>query len=474
MAPVAYDKSLVFLAKNNSLSIYEKCINILRKLLENIIKDPNNEKFRSFRIENKTIKDNLLTANGVEDVLYCIGFRKSELEFSLPETADVNILIQWRHWLDFSFHADEDLGEKNIPRPTRTYLERIAFPRTLNYTNPFLNNLENLSDHVMQYEDFGLKEYAKTIIPIEELTSKAAENLFQIQEAISAGEVSTTKEPCIRDLLLVELTRWFNEDFFEWVNTIACKVCGRDDYPQRNQRFEGGNRVEVGFCCGVETKFIRYNDIADLLVSRKGRCGEFANCFTFMCRALDYKARWVISQFDHVWTEVYSDNKKRWIHVDPSDNVVDAPLMYQHGWKRTVDYVFAFSRDDIQDVTWRYTSNHKATKALRTKCSEDELSKAIIQLRQKRQSVLTERERKELSYATLSELIELMVEREPTENELKGRSSGDMAWKLGRGECSFTNVSASVLIDSFQFRNPSRDPKPGYLPGLGIRRHFFL
>lgn len=442
MAP-PYDKNLVFLAKNNSLSVYEKCISIMRKLLDNIIQDPSNSKFRSFRIENKTIKDNLLAAKGVEDVLYCIGFQKSEAEFFLPEKADINILLQWKVFLNYEHNDDGSIqdDDKNVPLPTHSYLERIAFPRRLSSLNPFLNNLENLSDHVMQYEDFGLKEYAKTIIPIEDLTSKAADNLFQIQEAMTQGKISKTKEPCIRDLLLIELTKWFNEEFFEWVNTIPCKVCGKDDYPQKNQRFENGNRVEVGFCCGVETKFTRFNDIADLLVSRKGRCGEFANCFTFVCRALDYKARWVTSQFDHVWTEVYSDNQKRWIHVDPSDNVIDAPLMYQHGWKRKVDYVFAFSREDIQDVTWRYSSNHKGTKTLRLKCSEDELSKTIIQIRQKRQSVLTEKERKELSYLTLSELIELMVEREPTENELKGRSSGDMSWKLGRGECSFTNVS---------------------------------
>ncbi|KAL5289979.1 NGLY1 family protein [Megaselia abdita] len=436
MAP-PYDKNLVFLAKYNSLPVYEKCINILRQLLDNIISFPENTKFRSFRIENKIIKE-LLSANGVEDILYCIGFQKSETEFHLPNTADVKILIQWRHFLDYNFHGNE-IEETRFPQSTRSYLERITFPRKLSNPNPFLQNLENLSDHVMQYEDHSLKEYAKKIIPIEELTSKAAEKLFQIQESIANGK-TTSKEPCIRDLLLVELSNWFNEDFFQWVNTVECKVCGKVDYSEKSQRFENGNRVEVAFCCGTETKFVRFNDIADLLISRKGRCGEFANCFTFLCRALDYKARWVMSQFDHVWTEVYSENKKRWIHVDPSENVIDSPLMYQHGWQRTVDYVFAFSRDDLQDVTWRYSSDHKATKLLRSKCSEDELSHSIIKIRQKRQSVLTEKERKELSYLTMSELIELLVEREPTENELKGRSSGDLSWKLSRGECSFKNI----------------------------------
>lgn len=437
MAP-PYDKNLVFLAKSNPLSVYEKCINVLRKLLDNIIKDPKNIKFKSFRIENKVIKDNLLAANGAENVLLCMGFRKSEFEYSMPENVDINVLIQWRAFLNYNFQ--EDIEQQHNPSPTRPYLERIAFPRRLIDSNPFLNNLENLSDHVMQYEDFGLKEYAKTIIPIDDLTAKAVEKLSKLQQSTSK------KTYCIRDMLLIELTSWFNEDFFEWVNTIPCKVCGRDDYTQRNKRIENGNRIEVGFCCGVETKFTRFNDIADLMMSRKGRCGEFANCFTFFCRVLDYKARWIVSQFDHVWTEVYSESKKRWIHVDPSDNIIDAPLMYQHGWKRTVDYVFAFSKDDVQDVTWRYTSNHNATKALRKICSEDELNKTIIQIRQKRQSVLTEKERKELSYMTLSELIELMVEREPTENELKGRSSGDMSWKLDRGECTFSNVSIIIFL----------------------------
>lgn len=56
--------------------------------------------------------------------------------------------------------------------------------------------------------------------------------------------------------------------------------------------------------------------------------------------------------------QVFSIAQKRWIHVDPSDNVVDAPLMYQYGWKRDIDYIIAFSRDDVQDVTWKYCSDH--------------------------------------------------------------------------------------------------------------------
>lgn len=117
-------------------------------------------------------------------------------------------------------------------------------------------------------------------------------------------------------------------------------------------------------CCNIQSKFYRYNDVALLLKSRRGRCGEYANCFTFLCRCLGYDARLCHATFDHVWTEVtlqtfqkkkyflfsrnifqvYSVYQKRWLHIDPSDNVVDSPLMYQYGWKRDVDYVIAYSR----------------------------------------------------------------------------------------------------------------------------------
>ena len=71
----------------------------------------------------------------------------------------------------------------------------------------------------------------------------------------------------------------------------------------------------------------------------------------------------------------------RWIHCDPCENVVDTPLMYECGWKKKLSYVIAYSIDDIQDVTWRYSSNHAKVLKNRNKCSEDALVNFIIKIR---------------------------------------------------------------------------------------------
>lgn len=122
--------------------------------------------------------------------------------------------------------------------------------------------------------------------------------------------------------------------------------------------------------------------------------------------------------------------------------MVDAPLMYQHGWKRNVDFIIAFSHEDIQDVTWRYTNNHAETRRIRQRCKEQELLKTILLLREKRQQNCTAARKKYLKKRNLREVIELMVQRQATDNEKKGRSSGSLSWRLSRGEeqCSTDNV----------------------------------
>lgn len=311
------------------------------------------------------------------------------------------------------------------------------------YENGFLRQMEYQSDQVMQYEDPVLLDYARQLVPVQLLTTNAIERMRANQRLIRTKE-SSEGDPCFRDCFLVELTRWFNEDFFRWVNEIPCKRCDPSDTPSATVAGTRGNEVDVSgvrtetllcFKCGETSRFYRYNDVAQLVRTRIGRCGEYANCFTFFCRAFDYAARLVTATFDHVWCEVYSVAQCRWIHVDPSDNVVDAPLMYQHGWKRRVDYVLAYDRHDIQDVTHRYANDHaELQRTRRTKCDEAELLQTIVLLRRKRQVQLSDAAKRNLTRRALLELADLMTAKVVTTDELKGRSSGGMSWRVARGE----------------------------------------
>ena len=58
----------------------------------------------------------------------------------------------------------------------------------------------------------------------------------------------------------------------------------------------------------------RYNDPARLLRTRRGRCGEWANCFALVANALGFCCRWVLDVTDHVWCEVWLPEQRRWAH----------------------------------------------------------------------------------------------------------------------------------------------------------------
>ena len=109
--------------------------------------------------------------------------------------------------------------------------------------------------------------------------------------------------------------KWFKKDFFSWCQKPACPSCGKgkgaqegigQDKPTPEEQQGWASVVEVYRCkgCNHVHRFPRYNNPATLLTTRTGRCGEWANAFTLMCRAMGYEARHTLDWTDHVWTEV--------------------------------------------------------------------------------------------------------------------------------------------------------------------------
>ncbi|KAF4040231.1 PUB domain-containing protein [Phytophthora infestans] len=293
-----------------------------------------------------------------------------------------------------------------------------------------LKRLQSGLQRAQSYENKQMQDEALKRIPVDTLHGRARANKSPM--------------PSYQDELVKQLLHWFKCEFFTWMNQPRCSSCSHDK--TRSVRTEGPNtveeragqasRVEVYMCssCGALTRFPRYNDPIKLLDTRTGRCGEWANCFTLCCRAMGFEARYVLDVTDHVWTEVYSEHFKRWLHCDSCEDQLDCPLTYEVGWGKKLSYIFSFAHDEVVDTARRYTRNWPEMRARRQDVSETWLQTTVSQINQGLRDRQTPERAAVLTDRAQCEHEELQRGRSAQKTEVQGRVSGSAKWKSQRNE----------------------------------------
>ncbi|XP_021415900.2 peptide-N(4)-(N-acetyl-beta-glucosaminyl)asparagine amidase [Oncorhynchus mykiss] len=468
----------------NSNEVFLDVAKLLITYADNILRNPNEGKYRSIRIGNPTFSTKLLPIRGAVECLFEMGFEEAETHLVFPKSASVDQLRRIRE----SIAAERDqrlgVGQPQQSPVTASATALASAPASAAAQGPpvtaslaarqtpaqapslessmiFLTTLQSNFQHVMEYENSELQQKALGVIPHQQLTTTAKEKLQQAKQADPDCNLSE------EDLLVLELLRWFKGDFFSWVDCLPCNHCGGPTQssgplaPSTEDLRWGAQRVENHHCqaCNQSTRFPRYNNPEKLLETRRGRCGEWANCFTLCCRALDLEARYIWDSTDHVWTEVYSASQHRWLHCDSCENACDKPLLYEIGWGKKLDYVLAFSKDQVVDVTWRYSCYHPEVLSRRNKVQEPWLLNTINGLNAVRQQSLSSERKKELLERLLVELVEFISPKTPKQGELGGRNSGSLAWRNARGETG-PGTTPSAAAAEFVFV-PTEKEKSG-------------
>eukprot|EP00873_Tetraselmis_striata_P040933 jgi/Tetstr1/461197/TSEL_006334.t1 len=292
----------------------------------------------------------------------------------------------------------------------------------------------------LQYESPDLQAAARAAMPTTMLQASATE------AAALSAQLGEQPPRAVEDALAVALLGWFKAEFFSWVDAPPCDFCGSQTVAlntvgqaqvRAEEAADGAARVELYRClaCPGQTRFPRYNNPGRLLTTRRGRCGEWANCFTLCCRALGLRARIVFDWTDHVWTEYYSHAAGRWIHMDPCEAAYDKPLLYTAGWGKKLSYVVAFSAEGAVDVTRRYVNDWTDTLTRRTAAPEAAVAACLAAMNAAARRGMPTEEAQALWERDAAEAAELSREAQPGAlTDLPGRQTGSLEWRQQRGE----------------------------------------
>ncbi|KAF7137745.1 hypothetical protein RHSIM_Rhsim07G0075700 [Rhododendron simsii] len=353
-------------------------------------------------------------------------------------------------------NVESGMSDEELARMLQAEEEALVFPQFAAIPNSKDKDRASAKASVrllMQYEDPNRQDAARKTVPVEKLEEKALVALAK------EGNFKPTKSEEDYAFLL-QLLFWFKQSF-RWVNAPSCDSCGSETVGSgmgtalSSETLYGASRVELYRCtiCSKTTRFPRYNDPLKLLETRRGRCGEWANCFTLYCRAFGYESRLILDFTDHVWTECFSPSLGRWMHLDPCEGIYDSPLLYEKGWKKKLDYAFAIAKDGVYDVTKRYTRKWHEVLSRRTITPEPILSTILSNIRRELRQNLTSQVIATLEERDRNEAAAIerdLHSKDDASISLPGRQSGAKEWRISRSEfgsdeiCSPSSSSCPV------------------------------
>ncbi|ESW19153.1 hypothetical protein PHAVU_006G100800 [Phaseolus vulgaris] len=346
-------------------------------------------------------------------------------------------------------YSDLLKSDEELARLLQAEEEALMLQQYMSNENPreFDSRVRPYISQVRMYEDPTRQEAARKSVPVEELEEKALVSLAK------EGNFKPSKIEQDHAFLL-QLLFWFKKSF-RWVNSPSCHDCGKQTVAQGmtaalpSETLYGASRVELYRCtfCSKLTRFPRYNDPMKLVETREGRCGEWANCFTFYCRAFGYDSRLILDFTDHVWTECFSQFLGRWMHLDPCEGIYDKPLLYEKGWGKKLNYVIAIAKDGVYDVTKRYTKKWHEVLSRRTMLTEPSASSVLHNITEEIRRGLASKLLSIIQARDMEEKEELERSLHANDDEslsLPGRRSGNEEWRKSRLEIGSDELSSSA------------------------------
>ncbi|KAJ3061844.1 peptide-N4-(N-acetyl-beta- glucosaminyl)asparagine amidase [Podochytrium sp. JEL0797] len=315
------------------------------------------------------------------------------------------------------------------------------------------------------YLSEDLQDEARVELPVEELHAEADRRLAAANE----DQANQTNPPSphhdakgFLEHLMCALLDWYKSSYMVWVNAAPCvnpsclstnTVGSGNGVPTPEELQHGAARVELYSCnlCHGVSRFPRFNDPKMLMKTRRGRCGEWANLFTLFSITMGFETRYVLDYTDHVWCEFYSEEWQRWVSCDPCEGAgsLDSPLMYEKGWKKKLDYVFAIGEYEVVDVfrSIRYTQNVPQLLQRRKLARESTVTQWTQSITASLRTRLPPHLLTPLLARDAAELKILMdsSQRALGVAETVGRQSGDVGWRIARGEVGGTRRAPPVV-----------------------------